>query len=67
MTKVAWDEVCYPKKEGGLGLKSMVVWNIYFFHVASCVESVCSFRLHLGCLGHEYLLKGKSFWSITIP
>jgi DNA polymerase III psi subunit len=26
--KVAWSEVCYLKKEGGLGLKNLEVWNI---------------------------------------
>ena len=25
--KVAWADVCYPKKEGGLGLKGLEVWN----------------------------------------
>ncbi|KAM7511546.1 hypothetical protein LguiB_010421 [Lonicera macranthoides] len=25
--KVAWVEVCCPKKEGGLGIRSMVDWN----------------------------------------
>lgn len=24
---VAWDEVCAPKKEGGLGIKNIYVWN----------------------------------------
>ncbi|XP_052477259.1 uncharacterized protein LOC128032617 [Gossypium raimondii] len=25
--KVGWDKVCYPKVEGGLGLKNLSVWN----------------------------------------
>ena len=25
--KVSWKDVCYPKREGGLGLKSLEVWN----------------------------------------
>ncbi|KAL8100644.1 hypothetical protein AgCh_032776 [Apium graveolens] len=25
--KVAWDDICLPKDEGGLGLKNMVHWN----------------------------------------
>jgi hypothetical protein len=24
---VAWFDVCFPKKEGGLGLKRLEVWN----------------------------------------
>jgi hypothetical protein len=25
--KVSWKDVCYPKRQGGLGLKSLEVWN----------------------------------------
>jgi hypothetical protein len=25
--KVAWNDVCFPKKENGLGLKGLVGWN----------------------------------------
>jgi hypothetical protein len=25
--KIAWDELCFPKKEGGLGLKNLEIWN----------------------------------------
>ncbi|XP_059430260.1 uncharacterized protein LOC132163900 [Corylus avellana] len=25
--KVSWQELCYPKKEGGLGLKQLEIWN----------------------------------------
>ena len=25
--KVAWDQVCLPKKEGGLGIKRITEWN----------------------------------------
>lgn len=27
ITKVAWNLVCLPKEEGGLGLRSFTVWN----------------------------------------
>jgi hypothetical protein len=27
VAKVAWTDVCFPKKEGGLGLKRLGVWN----------------------------------------
>jgi hypothetical protein len=25
--KISWKDLCFPKKEGGLGLKSLKVWN----------------------------------------
>jgi hypothetical protein len=25
--KVSWEKICAPKKEGGLGIKSIKVWN----------------------------------------
>jgi hypothetical protein len=25
--KVAWDKLCFPKKEGGLMIKKLEVWN----------------------------------------
>lgn len=25
--KISWDRVCTPKSEGGLGFKSLEVWN----------------------------------------
>ncbi|KAG6535549.1 hypothetical protein ZIOFF_000571 [Zingiber officinale] len=34
---VAWHDVCLPKKEGGLGLKSLSVWNCA---VVACVADV---------------------------
>jgi hypothetical protein len=63
---VAWDEVCYPKKKGGLGLKSLEVWNI-----SSMLRHVWSLFTHSSSIWVawviEYLLRGRSFWSICIP
>jgi hypothetical protein len=63
--KVAWDEVCFPKK-GGLGFEESGGLESHFYATA-CMESVCALRIDLDCLVQEYLLKGKSFWSIRTP
>ena len=65
--KVAWDNVCKPKKEGGLGLKSLTnlnsilnmkhVWNLLFNPSQSLWASWI----------HTYMLKGKSFWAVKTP
>jgi hypothetical protein len=64
--KIAWDEICLPKKEGGLGLKNLDVWN-----VSSMMRHIWSLFARSGSIWvawvHAYLLKGKSFWSVSIP
>jgi hypothetical protein len=64
--KVAWGEVFYPKKESGLGLKIMEVWNI-----SSMLRHVWSLFAYSGSIWvawvTQYLLRGRSFWSISIP
>jgi hypothetical protein len=42
--KVAWSDVCFPKKEGGLGLKNLEVWNRtsilrHIWNLFTCVGS----------------------------
>jgi hypothetical protein len=42
--KVAWSDVCFPKKEGGLGLKNLEVWNKssilrHIWNLFACVGS----------------------------
>jgi hypothetical protein len=64
--KMAWGEVFYPKKESGLGLKIMEVWNI-----SSMLRHVWSLFAYSGSIWvawvTQYLLRGRSFWSISIP
>jgi len=64
--KVAWSEVCYPKKEGGLGLKDLEVWNIssmlrHVWTLFACAGSIWVAWIQ------AYMLKGRSFWSVSIP
>jgi hypothetical protein len=57
--KVAWSDVCFPKK-GGLGLKNLEVWNKSsilrnIWHLFACAGSFWV------AWTKTYLLKGRSF------
>ncbi|XP_028063697.1 uncharacterized protein LOC114266935 [Camellia sinensis] len=65
--KIAWDKICVPKNEGGLGLKSLEVWNmaaitkhIWFLFSGGEMSMWCQWV-------KSYLLKGKSFWKAKVP
>jgi hypothetical protein len=66
--KVAWEKVCVPKKEGGLGLKRLNVWN-----QAAMLRHIWNLfaqgRFALGGMAwvDKNWLKGRSFWQISIP
>ncbi|GKA45172.1 hypothetical protein Tco_0737968 [Tanacetum coccineum] len=61
--KVAWDDICLPKEEGGLGLHSLDVFNIalmttHIWNIMSNKESLWVRWIH------TYKLRGRSFWDI---
>lgn len=65
--KVSWEKVCSPKSEGGLGFKSLEVWNkvaiakhVWFLFSGGEQSMWCQWV-------KSYLLKGKSFWRIKMP
>ncbi|XP_028099520.1 uncharacterized protein LOC114299050 [Camellia sinensis] len=65
--KVSWDQVCAPKNEGGLGFKSLDVWNkaamakhVWFLFLGGVQSMWCHWV-------HSYLLKGRSFWRVKVP
>lgn len=64
--KVAWASLCYPLKEGGLGIKSIRTWNN-----AAVLKHV--WRLHTESSSvwvewvHSILLRGRCFWYINPP
>jgi len=64
--KMAWKELCFPKKEGGLGLKDLDAWNksSMLRHVWSLFA--CSGSIWVAWI-QNYMLKGRSFWSVNIP
>jgi hypothetical protein len=63
--KVAWSEICVPKKEGGLGLNRLEVWN-----KTSMLRHIWSIFARSGSLWVAWIknnfLRQKSFWSIGI-
>jgi hypothetical protein len=64
--KVAWNNLCSPKREGGLGLKKLEAWN-----QASMLNHTWSFFIMVGSLWVAWVestwLKGRRFWQIPIP
>jgi hypothetical protein len=65
-SKVAWGEVCLPKKEGSLGLKCFEVWNRSFM-----MRHIWNLFARSGSLWvawvQQYLLKGRSLWNVKLP
>jgi hypothetical protein len=63
--KVSWTDVCLPKKEGGLGLKRLNIWNY-----SSMLRHIWSLFARSGSIWvawvKENLLKRKSFWSVGV-
>ncbi|KAG7541738.1 Reverse transcriptase zinc-binding domain [Arabidopsis thaliana x Arabidopsis arenosa] len=61
--KVAWADVCYPKNEGGLGLRRLGIWNSTL-----CLKLIWSLFAGSGSLWvawhHHHHIRGKSFWSL---
>ncbi|XP_074303988.1 uncharacterized protein LOC141638473 [Silene latifolia] len=62
--RIAWTNVCVPKKEGGLGLKQSVVWNASL--VGKLVWWIVAKQdtLWVQWIHHVYL-KGQSFLSYS--
>jgi hypothetical protein len=64
--KLASNSLCFPKREGGLGLKKIEEWN----H-ASIMRHIWNIFTKAGSIWvawiKEYILRGKSFGKIGIP
>lgn len=64
--KVAWDRVCKPKQQGGLGLKKVTEWNHvalmkHIWHLFFDLEDVVWAQKVM-----TYLLRGESFWYVEV-
>ncbi|GKC16678.1 GRF1-interacting factor 1-like protein [Tanacetum coccineum] len=63
--KVAWEVVCLPKKEGGLGLRRLDIFNKAL--MVSHIWSLLSLKESLWVKWiHAYKLKGRNFWDVPI-
>ncbi|GJT98864.1 RNA-directed DNA polymerase, eukaryota, reverse transcriptase zinc-binding domain protein [Tanacetum coccineum] len=63
--KVAWESVCLPKTEGGLGLRKLNVFNkalisIHIWSILSLKESIWVKWIHV------YKLRGHNFWDLPL-
>ena len=61
--KVAWEAVCLPKKEGGLGIRRLDTFNsalitTHIWSIISGKESLWVRWIHM------YKLRGRNFWDI---
>ncbi|GJU58688.1 hypothetical protein Tco_1236454 [Tanacetum coccineum] len=62
-SKVAWDDICLPKHEGGLGLRSLEVFNLALMttHIWNIVSSKKSLWVRWV---HSYKLRGRTLWDV---
>ena len=62
--RVKWQDVCYPKAEGGLGLKDILSWN-----QACMIQHLWSIFTRSGSIWiawiYDYVLKGRSIWCVS--
>lgn len=64
--KIAWKNCCFPKTEGGLGIKNLKDWNMaailfQLWRILNRPDSLWVSWIY------EYELKRKGFWSMPIP
>ena len=61
--KVAWEAVCKPRQEGGLGIR-----NLADFNIALMTTHIWSILTHKESLWvkwvHSYKLRGRNFWDV---
>ncbi|KAJ9557021.1 hypothetical protein OSB04_011635 [Centaurea solstitialis] len=63
--RIAWNEVCKPVLEGGLGFRRLVIWNRAFLakHLWEILEKRNSLWI---AWVNQHCLRGKSIWEVTI-
>lgn len=64
--KVSWSDCCYPKDEGGIGIKNLSVWStaailFQLWRIINKEDSIWIEWLY------KYELKKKGFWTMRIP
>ena len=63
--KVAWDDVCLPKEEGGLGIRKIRPFNIALFSIQIWKLITSKESLWVKWV-HTHKLRGTSFWNVPI-
>jgi len=65
--KLAWDQVCLPKKEGGLGIKWITEWNkiVLLKHIWNLCNDLDASIWSTWIRSN--LLQGRNFWIIKTP
>lgn len=63
--KVAWKDICLPKDEGGLGIRSVSSWNtalmtVHIWKILSHKESLWVRWIQ------SYRLESRSFWDVSV-
>ncbi|CAI8592592.1 unnamed protein product [Vicia faba] len=62
---VAWSKVCSPSKQGGLGLKNLVVWNQVT--LLKCLWNICNKGDSLWVKWiHKVYLKGRDVMDVDV-
>lgn len=67
MAKVSWEDCCFPKDEGGLGLKNLFLWNkaaVYYQLWRILKPNSSSIWL---IWIQKTVLKRRPFWTMRIP
>ncbi|GKV45242.1 hypothetical protein SLEP1_g52351 [Rubroshorea leprosula] len=66
MSLIALDDVCVPRKEGGLGVKKLLHWNKAT--LGKLVWNICQHQESLWVKWAQVvLLRGENFWKVKIP
>ncbi|GJV90561.1 putative RNA-directed DNA polymerase [Tanacetum coccineum] len=64
-SKVAWEVVCLPKDEGGLGIRRLECFN--YALMSSHIWKLLTLKESLWVKWiHEYKIKGRNFWDIPL-
>ncbi|GKE20061.1 putative RNA-directed DNA polymerase, partial [Tanacetum coccineum] len=63
--KIAWEDICRPTREGGLGIRNLEVFNYalmttHIWNILSSKESLWVRWIH------KYKLRGRTFWDIPV-
>ncbi|GJR76642.1 retrotransposon protein, putative, ty1-copia subclass [Tanacetum coccineum] len=63
--KIAWDDICLPKCEGGLGLHNLEVFN--YALMTTHIWNIVSFKESIWVRWiHTYKLRGQTFWDVPV-